>query len=120
MGETYQVEVKRPRNVDFLRKYWALIHCAWEYQTGAVQKACFADSVDVFRHTILLNTGFCDRVYSYTRQEYVDIPKSISFAKMSEEEFEQVYSKTLDFIIQNLLPPMTEDEFKQNIEDFLK
>lgn len=120
MGETYEVTVKRPRNVEFHRKYFALLNTAWAYQTEAVQKGCFSNSFDCFRHTILLNTGFCERIYSYSRQEYIDIPKSVSFGKMSESEFQDVYSRTLDFIIQNLLPNISEQEFKDNIEEFMK
>lgn len=120
-GEIYEAEIRRPRNIKFMRKYFALIHLAWEYQTDVVRKGCFNDSIDSFRHTILLNTGFCERIYSYARQEYVDIPKSIAFAKMSEEEFGGVYESTLTFIVQHLLPKnISKEEFEENIEEFLK
>lgn len=121
MGESYEVTVKRPRNLRFHRKYFALINTAWDYQTEEIKAQCFSNSSKAFRDTILLNTGFCDRIYSYKYNAYVDIPRSVAFGSMSEDEFEQVYSKTLDFIIQHLMPKnVTQEEFNANVDELLR
>ena len=31
IGETYKIKVTKARNLQFHRKYFALINCAWEY-----------------------------------------------------------------------------------------
>lgn len=81
IGEVYKVEVTKARNYDFHKKYFALINCSWEYQNDKTQKH-FKDSVEQFRKTIEISAGHCDTIYSISRKEWIEIPKSVSFEKM--------------------------------------
>jgi len=62
-----------------------------------------------------MSVGICDRIYLLSRNEWVDIPKSIAFDKMTEEEFEDLYTKVRRTIIQICLPNVTSKE----IEDYI-
>lgn len=120
LGQVYEVTVKRPRNLAFHRKFFALINIAWQYQSEIRQEKLFRNSMDVFRHTVMLNAGICERIWSTSRKEFVDIPKSVSFAKMDEAEFEKCYNACLDVILRYFVNHVPESEFKMNIEEFLK
>lgn len=52
IGETYTCVIKKARNIDFHRKYFALINCAWSLQNEARQSK-FKD-IDVFRKSVQL------------------------------------------------------------------
>ena len=59
IGKTYEATIKLVRNPQFLRKYFALINCAWEYLTEA-QQVFFKNNKEVFRKTIEVAAGHCE------------------------------------------------------------
>lgn len=118
VGVVYRATIRQPRNIDFHRKYFALINCAWEYQPEAVQ-AFFKNNVELFRKTLQMSAGYCERIYSIERQEWVDIPTSISFSSMDETTFSELYSKVFDVILQVFLKHITPEEFNNNLINFM-
>lgn len=117
IGGVYKVKVTQPRNYDFHKKYFALINCAWEYQTeGVVQH--FKNSVDLFRKSVEMAAGHCETIYSITRNEWIEQPKSISFSKMSEIEFQELYDRVKDVLFSIFLKHISEDEFMRNLVNF--
>lgn len=119
IGEVYTATIYKQRNLNLHRKFFAMIRVAWAYQT-ANRRIVFNNSIDIFRSTILLNSGICDRIWLAEKKQYVDIPRSLAFDKMDEKDFEECYSKCLDFILQRLVNHVSEEDFKKNIEEFLK
>ncbi|TSE03351.1 DUF1367 family protein [Aquimarina algiphila] len=92
LGEMYQCEVKRPRNIGFHRKFFALVNMVFDNQEIYV-------NLDRLRKDLTIEAGFYD--------EWVDFQgviqreaKSISFAKMKESDFQDMYSKVIDVIVQ--------------------
>lgn len=118
VGVVYRATIRQPRNIDFHRKYFALINCAWEYQPEQVQ-AFFKNSVELFRKTLQMSAGYCERIYSIERQEWVDIPSSISFSSMDEITFQELYSKVFDVILQVFLKHISREEFENNLINFM-
>lgn len=119
IGEIYTATIYKQRNLKFHRKFFALIRTAWAFQNEK-RREVFKNSVDIFRASILLNSGICERIWLAEKKQYVDIPRSLAFDSMEEKDFEECYSKCLDFILKRLVNHISEDEFKRNIEDFLK
>ena len=89
LGQTYSVEVKVARNVDFHRKYFALISYAWEFLNE--QETERFRTKENFRKYVEVAAGHCDVIFHPRLQEYVEIPKSISFGKMDNAEFSDLY-----------------------------
>ena len=116
LGQTYSVEVKVVRNVDFHRKYFALIAYAWEFlderETGR-----FKDKEN-FRKYIEIAAGHCDVIFHPRLQEFVEIPKSISFAKMDNTAFSDLYGKVKDVIFSIIGDRITQEEFERLLIDF--
>jgi len=90
-GELYKCEVKQPRNIGFHRKFFALINMLFQNQE-------IYNSSDRLRKDLIIEAGYFE--------EWADLQgvmqreaKSISFAKMKEDEFQSLYSNVIDVIV---------------------
>lgn len=118
IGETYEAEIRRPRNLRFHRKYFALLRCAWEY-LNETQQRVFENDMDVFRKSLEVTAGWCEPIYNLNTQTFVHIPKSISFEKMSESEFSTLYNNVRDILFSVIIPNISQEEFNKNLKNFL-
>lgn len=116
LGETYTVEIKVARNVEFHRKYFAMIAYAWEFLTET-EVATFKTK-DNFRKYLEISAGHCDVIFHPRLQEFVEIPKSISFGKMDETAFSDLYGRVKDVVFSIIGGRVTEEEFERLLLDF--
>ncbi len=105
------------RNYKFHRKYFAFINLCWEYLTEQ-QQHWFKDSKECFRGTVEVSAGYCTRVYSLTRNDWQDVPKSIAFDKMTEEEFENLYESVKTVVFTKILKNISYEEFTETLSTF--
>lgn len=117
VGQIYKATIKLNRNYRLHRKYFALINCAWAYQNER-QTAFFKGSVEIFRKTMEMAAGHCERVYSIEHKEWRDIPKSIAFDKMDEAEFRDLYERVKDVLFATALRGVSEEEFLNALANF--
>ncbi len=107
IGKDYQVEIKHPRNIDFHRKFFALLNLCYEnYETEM--------PFDTFRRWLIMRAGFV-KSFSTDRGTFYDA-ESISFANMDQKQFEEVYSRVLDVVIKLL--GLTEEDITENLLNF--
>lgn len=118
VGATYKAKITLARNLDFHRKYFALIRTAWEYVNERFQRELFRDNIENFRKGVEVAAGHCDLVFNPKIKEYVEIPKSIAFDKMDEIAFQSLYEKVKDVLFATFLKNIDEDEFMSNLIDF--
>ena len=116
LGQTYSVEIKIARNVDFHRKYFALISYAWEFLNE--QETERFRTKENFRKYVEVAAGHCDVIFHPSLQEYVEIPKSISFGKMDNAEFSNLYQRVKDVIFSIIGNRVTQDQFERLLLDF--
>ena len=116
IGKVYEAEIKQIRNPKFLRKFFALLRCAWEYLNER-QQEFFHNNPEKFRETLLLLTGYSESFYDPIRKEWLERAKSISFASMSESEFSDFYERAKDAIYQ-LIPSINKEEFEEQLQWF--
>jgi len=116
-GEIYQVSIRLARNYQFHKKYFALINFAWEYLDER-QTELFKN-MNVFRKTIEVSAGHCERIFSIEKREWFDIPKSISFDKMSEDEFSELYDRVLDVLLKIVFKDMEADLVENELLNFM-
>ena len=105
MGQLIEIDVNRPRNWQFLKKFFALINYAfaqWDVPE-------YGKDFDTFRSDIIILTGSCKKVFGPDGEMKV-VAKSISFAKMNEVEFGELYSRTIDVLLANILPTHTTED----------
>ena len=116
VGEAYNVEVKVARNVEFHRKYFALIAYAWEFLNE--KEIQTFKSKDNFRKYLEVAAGHCEVIYHPRLQEFVEIPKSISFGSMDNTSFSDLYKRVKDVIFSIIGGRVSEKEFERLLLDF--
>lgn len=93
LGQDYQVEVTNPRNVGFHRKFFAMLNVGHENTSLDMP-------FETYRKYMTVKAGFFT-AYQTPKGIYYD-PDSISFSSMSQDEFEEVYSRVLDKVIEDI------------------
>ena len=117
-GEPFRIEWKRQRNPKFHRKFFALMQFAWENKPESMDSYFPASKnvPDEFRQEIIMRAGYYTQHTNFKGvKEYR--AKSISFANMSEDEFEELYSACIDVIIRYMKIP--DDVFRTELMEFL-
>lgn len=107
VGELCAIEAKLPRNGKFHRKFFAMLNLgydAWEpqrkhksYKGREVQK-----NFERFRSDVLIAAGFYTQTFGLDGKLQLEA-QSISFANMEQPEFEFVYNRCLDVLLQDVL-----------------
>ena len=116
-GVVYECTIKQYRNYKFHRLYFSLINCAWEYLTEQ-QRAFFKEDVEVFRKCVEVSAGHCELHYSIARQEWLEIPKSIAFDKLSESDFSALYERVKDVLYNIFLKSINKQEFENQLKNY--
>lgn len=116
IGQVYSVEVKVVRNLDFHRKYFALISYAWEFLNER-EIAAFRTK-EGFRKSIEIAAGHYEPQYDLETQSYVHAPKSISFSSMDNTAFSELYTRVKDVIFSIIGDRVTQAEFERLLIDF--
>lgn len=116
IGSVYEVEIREERNYQFLRKYFALIRCAYAFLTPSQQE--FIKSEEGLRKTVQIAAGYCDVYYSIKRREWIEESKSIAFEKMDEAEFSQLYEAVKLVLFSTFLKNVDEKTFMRELVNF--
>ncbi len=84
-------EITQPRNIGYHRKFFALINMVYQNQERY-------NNLDNLRKDLIIEAGFYN--------EHIDLQgvvqqdaKSISFSKMKEDEFDELFNRVLDQIV---------------------
>jgi len=104
VGEVVGGDFKKYRNPMFHRKYMALLNIGFEnWQPGEINSKYGTPekNFDRFRKDIAILCGYFDLVIRLDGSSRPEA-QSISFAKMDQDEFEKLYSKTIDLLIKNV------------------
>lgn len=89
-GKPVKCKITQPRNIKFHRKFFALINLVYQNQEHYI-------NVDHLRHDLIIASGYYTKRITMYGEEVTEA-KSISFAKMSELEFSELYSAMLNSI----------------------
>ena len=90
IGRDYEVEIKHPRNYEFHKKFFALLNLAHSNSDTAMP-------FDAYRRYLTMKAGYFD-CYQTGKGTYFEA-KSIAFASMNQEEFEEVFNRVLDVVL---------------------
>ena len=83
-------KITQPRNIKFHRKFFALINLVYDNQEHY-------NNIEHLRRDLTVASGYYTKRITIHGEEITE-PKSISFSKMSELEFSELYSAMLDSI----------------------
>ena len=116
VGEAYTVDVKIVRNVEFHRKYFAMVAYAWEFLTEKEVETF--KTKENFRKYLEISAGHCEVIYHPRLQEFVEVPKSISFGSMDNAAFSDLYERVKDVIFSIIGGRVSETEFERLLIGF--
>jgi len=110
-GQWYRADIKMPRNVKFLRKYFALLGAVYPHQSMWPTFKKFRDKFEeALGHGEYHVNGKGERYFEN---------ESISFAKMEEDEFEQLYERAVELILTQILPGVGRADLDRQIEEIM-
>jgi hypothetical protein len=124
-GAAVRVEVRQVRNYKFHRKWFALAKYAFDVWSDTVSPQEYRGQpvkpdFDRFRKDLTILCGLYTPVFN-ARSELRLEAKSISFSSMSEDEFEVLFSRTIDVVLQKILvgAELTEEQLRQHVDNIL-
>lgn len=105
IGQDYKAVITNPRNLGFHKKFFALLNLAHQNHNLDLP-------FEGFRAYILIKAGYVNILDTPKGAMY--LPKSISFASMSQDEFEECYNRVVNILIKELgiTSEMIEGELK--------
>lgn len=112
-GQIVFVEVKRPRNVQHHRLFFALMNKVHENLDGNRYP-----TVDDLTAAIKIAAGHRTRI-ELPNGDVGFIPKSISFHKMGQDEFSAFYDKVCDLIAAHFLPGVEIEALRAEVEQMI-
>lgn len=121
LGQGVTVTVKRARNVGFHRKLFALLNLAfdaWEPVGNTYKGQHVSKNFEQFRNDVTVLAGYYDTAITLKGDTRLTA-KSISFANMSQEEFEALYSAVVDVVLQRILTRYTRSDLDNVINAVL-
>lgn len=110
IGDLMQVEIKRPRNLQHHRLFWALIGKVWEN----IDQERYPSPDDLCA-AIKIAAGIRTRIVLPDGTQGF-IPGSIAFHKMSQDEFSAFYDRVCNLIAEHFLPGVTSAELRAEVE----
>ena len=96
-------EVLEERNSLYHRKFFSMMHVVFENQDKY-------KTMQEFLNVLKVKVGWCDCYY--VDDKHIVIPKSISFKKMDQHQFEVFYSMAIDAIL-DMLPQLTHGDIEE-------
>ena len=108
IGEDFWCDIKRARNYEFHKKFFALMKIGCENSKNVTMP------LDAYRKYATIKAGYF-KTYKTPKGLFVEA-ESISFDSMSQDEFEKLYSAVLDFIIQDT--EATKEDIESNLISF--
>lgn len=91
IGKTVLCKITQKRNIKFHNKFFALINLVYQNQEHY-------NNIDHLRKDLIINAGFYAERTTFDGQIIQDA-KSISFSKMNQEEFNELYNRVIDVIV---------------------
>lgn len=125
-GVEHAFDFRPHRNHRLFRKWWALAKWAfdhWREDVAAVttyRGQSVTRSFDSFRRDLIILAGFYNPVFGLDGSIRLE-PRSISWARMDEEEFTTLYEATVDVVLRHLASSnLSRDELDAAIEEAMR
>lgn len=115
-GEVVRCKSVDQRNLQFHRKFFAMINLAWDNMPEKYDN--HFPTPEHLRKELIKRAGFYTS-YTDLKGNTQYLPESISFESMGQEKFEEVYNRVLDVIIRWLIPDLDRDILEHEIMNFL-
>lgn len=110
LGQQVMVKFSFPRNTGHHRKFFALMQLIFNNQS---HYATLDHLVTAFKFAC----GHTEKIR--TARGEIEIPKSISFAKMGQAEFETFYNRAVDFVTEEVIPGLGKEDLAREVAELV-
>lgn len=124
-GTEVRVEMRRPRNLQHHKKFWALASIVADNQEHYASAEHLVDALKVATGHCETHAGKPETVAcphcggTFKHQTIIYVPHSISFKSMDQAEFEAFYERCLDIVAKHVIPGIDKDDLRREVEGFL-
>ena len=105
-GDVIDVDVVRPRSQSFHRLFFAMLKIVSDNMDNC--------SIDNLLDVIKLGIGHT-RIIELPGGAFYAIPKSISFSAMDQDTFSAFFTKSVDYVIADILPGIDRDALTHEV-----
>ena len=116
VGDTVLCSIKRPRNYEFFKKYWALLRLTVTNLPHLIQQQMQIFTEEDMLDCLKVDLGLYTTVWHGATQ--IIKPGSISFARMDESEFERFFQRSVDVILRIYLRGTDRQALIDEIDNF--
>lgn len=120
-GQAVKAKFAKMRNSQFHKKLFALLNVAfdaWEPLEATYKGQVVAKQFNKFRGDVTVLAGYYDTSIDL-KGEVKLTPKSISFSKMSEDDFSKLYSAVIDVILARILKKYSREDLDHVVDQVL-
>jgi len=125
-GASVRVTVTQETNARFRRKWWALAKYAFDLWSETMPEMLYRGqevqrNFERFRKDLTILAGHFHPVWTVKGEMRVEAD-SLSFARMSDEAFEALYSATINAVLQKILAHtrLTETDLRAHVDRVLE
>lgn len=121
-GQFIEADIKQKRNLKFHRKFFAMLNIgfeAFEPDQKDYKGQVAVKNFDRFRKDVIILTGFYDATYDIQGNLKLEA-HSISFGKMSEDEFNKVYNACCNVLLLKVLRNYTREDLDSVVEQLTR
>lgn len=116
-NELYTIEIKLSRNGDFHRKVFQFFQFCFEHWVDDNQYTSESRQFDVFREHMTVLAGYYDEYYSIDGSVRIEA-KSLSYANMSQEEFEDLYNALINVALVKIFKDVNDENTYNQLLSF--
>jgi hypothetical protein len=108
-AKVLNADIVTPRNYKFHKKFFGLLNMAFEFWPGPAQMEWQGEVIQpekttrAFREWVIIQAGYYS-VAGTPDGNFKLVADSISFAKMEEAEFQQLYNHVINVILHKVVP----------------
>lgn len=112
MGVEYNAEIVKPRTPKNLARWWVLCNLIWE------NSGKFKSPEQVHQYLKIL-AGHSTVIVSESTGEIYHVADSIDFATLHEDEFLEVFKRTVAAVCEHIMPTVKSYELRQEIDKLM-
>lgn len=109
--EILKVTISRPRNAAWHRKFFALLNLLFHNQETY-------DNFEHFRAAFEIALGHCE-TFQLKSGEKAYIAKSISFAKLDQSGFEQLWDRAVKLAVTKIIPGLNKEALENELLELI-
>ncbi|WP_025899090.1 DUF1367 family protein [Sneathiella glossodoripedis] len=110
-GKLLECAITQPRNIKHHRRYWSMVGLIFKNQR-------YFQTKEDLHNAIKIKTGY-STVYQFKDGTYWHSPGSIKFRSMDQVAFEIFENKAVNFITSEVVPGLSSELLKAELEGYL-